>query len=253
MISTDTFLRRPVLAIVLSLLIVLLGLMGFAELAVRETPDVQNPVVTVTTGWPGADPAIVESDLTEVLERELNGVEGVRTLTSSSQEGSSSITVEFALDRDLEAAANDVRSRVSRVRRRLPDDIDEPTVEKADASAQPVMFLRLAAEGMSLLEITDVADTLVRDRLENIEGVSGIDLFGAQVYALRVELDPVRMAARGVTVGDVETALRLGNVDLPAGRIEGSATQLTIHVDGGLRDQPGLPARRGQPAGWRRE
>ena len=236
MISTDTFLRRPVLAIVLSLLIVLLGVMGFVELAVRETPDVQNPVVTVTTGWPGADPAIVESDLTEVLERELNGVEGVRTLTSSSQEGSSSITVEFALDRDLEAAANDVRSRVSRVRRRLPDDIDEPTVEKADASAQPVMFLRLAAEGMSLLEITDVADTLVRDRLENIEGVSGIDLFGAQVYALRVELDPVRMAARGVTVGDVETALRLGNVDLPAGRIEGSATQLTIHVDGGLRD-----------------
>jgi multidrug efflux pump len=231
---TDLFIERPVLALVLSLLILLLGAMGFSELAVRETPDVQNPVVTVSTAWPGADPAIVESDLTEVLERELNGIEGVRTLTSSSQEGSSTITVEFNLDRDLEAAANDVRSRVSRVRKKLPDDIDEPTVEKADASAQPVMFLRLAGEGQSLLDITEIADTVVRDRLENVEGVSGVDLFGAQVYAMRVELDPVRLAARKVTVGDVEAALRQGNIDLPAGRIEGAATQLTLHVEGGL-------------------
>jgi multidrug efflux pump len=232
---TDLFIKRPVLALVLSLLLLLLGTMGYRLLGVQETPDVQRPVVTVTTSWPGADPAIVESDLSEVLERELNGIEGVQTLTSSSQEGSSQITVEFDLERDLEAAANDVRSRVSRARRRLPDDVDEPIVEKSDASAQSVMFLRLTGEGRSLLEITEIADTLVRDRIENVEGVSGIDLMGAQVYAMRVELDAARMAARGVTLADVEAAMRTGNVDLPAGRIEGDATQLTIHVDGGLR------------------
>ena len=231
---TDIFIRRPVLAAVISLLLLLLGSMGYSLLAVRETPDVQSPVVTVTTTWPGADPAIVESDVTEILERELNGIEGVRTLTSTSQDGSSQITVEFNLDRDLEAAANDVRSRVSRVRKKLPNDIDEPTVEKADASAQPVLFLRLAGSDRSVLAITEIADTIVRDRIENVEGVSGLDLYGAQVYAMRIELDRVRMAARSVTLGDVQAALLAGNVDLPAGRIEGNATQLTLHVQGGL-------------------
>lgn len=231
---TDVFIRRPVLAAVISLLLLLLGGMGYRLLGVQETPDVQRPVVTVTTPWPGADPAIVESDVTEVLERELNGIEGVLTLTSTSQEGSSQITVEFDLDRDLEAAANDVRSRVSRARRRLPNDVLEPTVEKSDAGAQPVMFLRLAGEGRSLLDITEIADTIVRDRVENVPGVSGVDLMGAQVYAMRVDLDVTRMAARDVTLSDVEAALKAGNVDMPAGRVEGAATQLTLHVDGGL-------------------
>ncbi len=233
--ATDIFVKRPVLAAVLSLLLLLLGAMGYLQLGVRETPDVERPVVTVTTTWPGADPAIVESDLSEILERELNGIEGVRTLTSSSQEGTSQVTVEFELERDLEAAANDVRSRVSRARRRLPEDVEEPVVEKADAAAQSMMFLRLAGEGRSLLEITEIAETLVRERIENVEGVSGVDLMGAQVYAMRLELLPERMAARGVTLADIEGALRSGNVDVPAGRIEGAATQLTLHVDGGLR------------------
>ncbi len=232
---SDVFIRRPVLALVVSLVILLLGFMGFQLLGVQETPDVLRPVVTVTTGWPGADPAIVESDLTEVLERELNGIEGVVTLSSTSQEGTSQVTVEFALERDLEAAANDVRSRVSKARRRLPDDVDEPVVEKSDAGGQTIMFLRLAAEGRSLLDITEIADTLVRDRIENVDGVSGVDLMGAQIFAMRVDLDAARMAARGVTVADVEAALRAGNVDLPAGRLEGDATQLTLHVDGGLQ------------------
>lgn len=231
---TDVFIQRPVLAAVLSLLLLLLGTMGYRLLAVRETPDVQSPVVTVTTTWPGADPAIVESDVTEVLERELNGIDGVRTLTSTSQDGSSQIIVEFTLERDLEDAANDVRSRVSRVRRKLPSDIDDPTIEKADASAQPVLFLRLAGSDRSMLAITEIADTIVRDRIENVEGVSGLDLYGAQVYAMRIELDRGRMAERGVTLADVEAALQAGNVDLPAGRIEGTATQLTLHVQGGL-------------------
>ena len=234
MTFSDVFIRRPVLALVVSLVILLLGAMGYSLLGVQETPDVSRPVVTVTTSWPGADPAIVESDLTEVLERELNGIEGVSTLSSTSQEGTSQITVEFSLERDLEAAANDVRSRVSKARRRLPQDVDEPTVEKSDAAGQSVMFLRLAAEGTSLLDLTEVADTLLRDRIENVEGVSGVDLMGAQIFAMRLDLDAARMASRGVTVADVEAALRAGNVDLPAGRIEGDATQLTLHVDGGL-------------------
>ena len=232
---TDVFIKRPVLAAVVSLLFLLLGAMGANLLPVRETPDVQNPIVTVTTAWPGADPAIVESDVTEVLERVLNGIEGVRTISSSSQDGNSQITVEFELNRPLEEAANDVRSRVSRVRNRLPDDIDEPVVEKADASAQPVMFLRLAADdNRSLLEVTEVADTIVRDRLENIEGVSSVDIYGAQTWAIRVELNAEKLAARGLTLSDVDAALRNNNADLPAGRVEGSATTLSLHLDGGL-------------------
>lgn len=234
MISTDVFILRPVLAAVLSVVLVLLGGMAYTLLGVRETPDVQAPVVTVTTSWPGADPAIVESDVTEVLERQLNGIEGVQSISSTSQEQSSQITVEFDLERDLEAAANDVRSRVARARRELPDDAEEPVVEKADANSQPVMFLRLAAEGRSLLELTEIADTLVRERIENVPGVSGVDIFGAQKYAMRVELDAVGLAARGLTVQDVEAALRAGNVDLPAGRLEGESTELTLHVAGGL-------------------
>lgn len=232
---TDVFIQRPVLAAVISMVLALLGAMGALLLPVRETPDVQNPVVTVTTAWPGADPSIVESDVTEVLERVLNGIEGVRTITSSSQDGNSQITVEFELDRDLEDAANDVRSRVSRVRNRLPDDIDEPVVEKADSSAQPVMFLRLAAaDGRSLLEVTEIADTLVRDRLENIEGVSSVDIYGAQIWAIRIEVDAARLAARGLTLSDVSAALSNNNADLPAGRVEGAATTLSVHLDGGL-------------------
>ncbi|MFZ5479652.1 MAG: efflux RND transporter permease subunit [Myxococcota bacterium] len=232
---TDVFIRRPVLAVVISLLLCLLGGMGYQLLGVRETPDVESPVVTVTTSWVGADPAIVESDVTEPLERELNGIEGVRTLSSTSQDGRSEITVEFELERDLEDAANDVRSRVARARRQLPDEVDEPTVEKSDASGQPIMFLRLAGEGSDLLEITEVADTIVRSRIENVPGVSGVDLFGAQAYAMRLDLDAARMASRGVTVSDLERALQAGNVELPTGRIEGQSTQLTLHLDGGLR------------------
>ncbi len=232
---TDRFILRPVLAAVVSLLILLLGGMGFSLLSVRETPDVESPIVTVTTTWPAADPALVESDVTEVLERELNGVEGVRTISSSSQDGASTITMEFELGRDLEAAANDVRSRVSRARKRLPDDVDEPVVEKSDALAQTVMFIRLGAEGRDLLEATEIAENIVRSRLENVSGVSGVDIFGGRVFAMRVELDAARMAARGVTVSDIDAALRAGNVDLPAGRIEGQATQLAIQLEGGLR------------------
>ncbi len=248
---TDRFVQRPVLAVVLSLLLTLLGVAGFLRLGVREIPDVETPVVTVSTSWPGADPAIVESDVTEVLEREINGIEGVRTLTSSSQDGRSEITVEFELGRDLDEAANDVRGRVDRVRSRLPEGVRDPGIEKADGSGQPSMFLRLRGESGDLLAITDVADTIVRERLENVPGVSSVDLFGARVYAMRLDLDVAKMAARGVTVADLERALAAGNVELPAGRIEGDATQLTVRLDAGLRtaDQFGALVLRGGPEG----
>jgi multidrug efflux pump len=232
---TDLFIQRPVLAAVVSLLLVLLGGLGYGMLGVRETPDVEAPVVSVTTSWPGADPAIVETDVTEVLERELNGIEGVRTLSSTSQDGRSDINVEFELGRDMEAAANDVRGRVGSAQRRLPDDAEPPIVQKSDASGQSVMFIRLAGEGRDLLELTEVADTIVRERIENVPGVSGVDLNGARVWAMRVELDAARLAARRVALSDIEAALRAGNVDVPAGRLEGTATQLTLSVQSGLR------------------
>ncbi len=216
-------------------MLVVFGLGSGTRLGVRETPDIASPTVSVSTFWPGADPAIVESDVTEILERQLNGVEGVRTLTSTSSEQSSSISIEFDLDRDLEEAANDVRARVARARRDLPQDAEEPVVEKADANAQPVMFLRLTAPGADLLAITEVGETLVRERLENVPGVSAVELFGAKRYAMRIELDPVAMSARGLTLSDVEGALWAGNVDRPAGRVEGEATQLTVQFRAGLK------------------
>jgi multidrug efflux pump len=232
---TDIFVQRPVLSAVISLLVLLLGVMGYGLLGVRETPDVESPIVSVSTSWPGADPAIMETDVTEVLERELNGIEGVRTMSSTSQDGRSEIRIEFELGLDIEAAANDVRGRVGQARRRLPDDVDEPIVSKSDSSGDSIMFIRLAGEGLDLLDVTEVADTIVRERIENIPGVSGVDLNGARVWAMRLELDAARLAARRVTVGDIEAALRAGNVDVPAGRLEGAATQLTLSVQSGLR------------------
>ncbi|MFN7142944.1 MAG: efflux RND transporter permease subunit [Myxococcota bacterium] len=229
------FVRRPVLAVVLSLVIVLLGAVAFFQLPVRETPDVQSPVVTVSTSWPGADPALVETQVTEVLEKQLNGIEGVREIRSTSQDQNSSITVEFELGRELEEAANDVRSRVSRARRQLPDDVDEPVVEKADSNAQPVMFLRLMSKSRSLLELNEIADTLVRERIQSATGVSGVEIQSEQRFAMRVELDPAKMAARGLTPGDVEAAFRAQNVDLPAGRVEGQRVDLGIRLDGAFR------------------
>ncbi|MEQ1568962.1 MAG: efflux RND transporter permease subunit, partial [Myxococcota bacterium] len=231
---TDRFVLRPVLAAVVSLVLVLLGAVAFQRLPVRETPELQAPTVTVTTSWPGADPSIVESDVTEILEREVNGIAGVRTLTSTSREGVSQIVVEFELERDLEEAANDVRARVARARRNLPDDVDEPVVDKADADTQPVMFLRLADPNKDLLELTEIADTLVRERLQTIGGVSTVEIYGEQKYAMRVELDPAALAARGIDVDRIEQALGAGNVDAPGGRLEGGAIELTVRVDAGV-------------------
>jgi multidrug efflux pump len=234
-IGPRLFVERPVMALVLSLVVIIFGLVAYPRLPVRETPDVQQPVVTVSTAWPGADPALVEGQVTEVLEREINGVEGIRTLTSQSVDQQSSITVEFEVGRDLEEAANDVRSRVSRARRRLPPEVLEPVVVKSEASAQPVLFLRLVGEGMDMLSLTEVADTVVRERLQNAIGVGGVDINGEQRFAMRIELDPMAMAARGLSPFDVEAALQAQNVQLPAGRVEGQAMDINLRLDAAMR------------------
>jgi multidrug efflux pump len=231
---TDRFVEHPVLAVVISLVILLLGAIAYTRLPVRETPELQPPTVTVTTVWPGADPALVETDVTEVLEREVNGIAGIRTVTSTSREQTSSITVEFLLDRDLEEAANDVRARVARARADLPPDVEEPVVEKADADASPVLFLRLSSDDRSLEDLSEIAATTVRERLETVTGVSAVDIFGEQKHAIRVEVDPAALAARGLTLADVDAAIRAGNADVPAGRIEGAAVDLSLRLEAGL-------------------
>ncbi|MBT3218358.1 MAG: TolC family protein, partial [Proteobacteria bacterium] len=230
---TDIFVRRPVMAIVLSLVIVVLGFISYGRLGVQETPDIERPIVSVRTTYFGADPAIMESEVTEVIERELNGVEGLETLTSTSQTQSSRISLEFQLNRDLETAANDVRDKVARARRDLPVDVEEPVVEKADSEARPVMYLRLSGE-RSLQELSELADILVRERFETVDGVSGVDIFGERRYAIRVDLDAARMALAEVVVSDIQQALNEGNLDAPAGRVEGWTTDASIRLDGGL-------------------
>ncbi|MCB9665363.1 MAG: efflux RND transporter permease subunit [Alphaproteobacteria bacterium] len=231
--NVSLFVRRPVTAAVLSLLLTVLGLVSLPRLGVQETPDVSRPVVTVRAIWPGAAPAVMEADVTEVLERELNAIDGLRTISSESQDQLSTITLEFEVDRDLEAAANDARDKVARAQRDLPEGVEAPTVEKADSDGQAVMYLRVVGD-RSLLELTELADVLVRERLERIAGVSSVDLYGERRYAMRVELDPVALASRGLALADVEAALRARNVEAPAGRVEGPTTSMALRITEGL-------------------
>ncbi len=230
---TDPFVRRPVMAIVFSLILIVFGVVSALGLGVQETPDIESPVINVTTQYDGADPAIMESEVTEVLEREINGIPGLRTLSSESRDQVSRITAEFELGEDLEAAANDVRDRVARARKSLPQDVREPIVEKSDADAPAVLYVRIVGD-KSLLELSELADVLLRERLQTISGVSRVDIFGERRYAMRVELDPTAMAARGLVLSDIQAALNAGNVQAPAGRIEGLSTDVAMRVDGGL-------------------
>jgi multidrug efflux pump len=232
-VNVEVFIRRPVMATVLSLIILVLGLVSVTRLGVQETPDITSPVVTVNTTYPGAAPAVVEAEVTEVLERELNGIEGLATISSTSRDQSSQISLEFDLERDLEQAANDVRDRVARSGQNLPETADPPVVSKADGDARPVMYLRLVGE-RSLLELSELADVLVRERLQRVAGVSAVEIYGERRYAMRVELDPLRLAARGLTVLEVEQALRARNVDAPAGRVEGPVNDVSLRVTEGL-------------------
>lgn len=222
--------KRPVLATVMSIVIVIFGLIGLNFLGVREYPSVDPPVINVSTSYVGANADVIESQITEPLEESINGIAGIRTLTSTSRDGRSGIRVEFDLGVDLEAAANDVRDRVSRALWNLPADADPPVVSKADADASPILLLNVASDSRSLLEITDIADRIFKERFQTIPGVSQVGIWGAKNYSMRLWMDPLRLAAYGLTPLDVRNALLRENIELPSGRIEGNTTELTVRT-----------------------
>ena len=234
MILSDVSVRRPVFAMVLSLLLTIIGLMAASRLSIRETPNVQPPIVSIETVYRGASASVVETKITQVIENQVAGLEGVDTLRSSSQDERSRITIEFSLDRDIESAANDVRDRVSRVLNNLPEEAEPPEVAKVDTTADPIMWLNVASERRSQLELTDYAQRYLVDRFSVVKGVAQVRISGERRYAMRVWLDRQALAARKLTVQDVEDALRAENVELPAGRIESSQREFTLHTDTGL-------------------
>ncbi len=234
MTLSEICIKRPVLAIVLSLIIVLFGLVSVPRLGVREYPAVDPPVVTVVTTYRGAAAAVVDNEITEPLEQAINGVSGVRVISSTSAEGRSNIRVEFNIDADLEAAANDVRDRVSQTVRLLPPDSDPPVVDKADADSEPVMFMMLRSDTRPLLELNALAQNVILPQIQTIPGVATARIMGEKRYAMRLYMDPSKMAAHQVTPLDVQRAVTAQNVDLPSGRIEGSETELTIRTSGRL-------------------
>jgi multidrug efflux pump len=227
--------RRPVLAIVLSIVIILFGVIGFLNLGVREYPAVDPPIITVSTTYTGANADIVESQITEPLEESINGIAGVKNITSVSREGASTITVEFELEIPLEAAANDVRDRVSRARRSLPPEVDAPIVSKADANSSPIVFLNVRSDTRNPLNLTEIANNVFKERLQTIPGVSDVQIWGSKRYSMRLWMDPAKLSAYQLTPGDIRQALARENVELPSGRIEGNTVELTVRTIGLLQ------------------
>ncbi len=236
MVLSDLSIRRPVFATVMSLLLVVLGVIAYTRLTLRELPAIDPPVGSVSVEYPGASAAVVETRITQVLEDSLSGIEGVETIESQSSNGEGSISIEFSLDRDIEAAANDVRDAVSRVVDRMPEEADPPEIEKAESDSEVVIWLNMSSTRMNTLELSDFADRYVVDRLSAIDGVSRVRVGGEQRYAMRVWLDSAALAARGLTVADVEAALRQENVELPAGSIESTDRDFMLRVERGYRE-----------------
>ncbi len=232
---SDTSVERPVFAAVISLLLVILGLLALQRLPVREYPDIDPTVVSVDTDYRGASAEVVERKITQVIEDEIAGIAGVQKLTSNSQDERSTITVEFALDRDADGAANDVRERVSRVTRRLPEEAGTPQITKQDSSMDATMYVNVSSSSRSVMELTDFTRRTLIDRLSVIDGVAMVRMTGGRNYAMRIWLDREGLAARQLTVQDVEDALRAENVELPAGRIESQQREFTLRTDTGLR------------------
>ena len=229
---SELSIKRPVLATVLTLIILLFGFIGYTSLGVREYPSVDNPIISVTCSYPGANADVIENQITEPLEQNINGIPGIRSLSSVSSQGQSRITVEFELSVDLETAANDVRDKVSRAQRYLPRDCDPPTVSKADADAMPILMVAIQSDKRSLLELSEIADLTVKEQLQTISDVSGVSIWGEKKYAMRLWLDPVKMSGYGITPMDVKNAIDKENVELPSGSIEGNTTELSIRTLG---------------------
>ncbi|MFA7288023.1 MAG: efflux RND transporter permease subunit [Melioribacteraceae bacterium] len=222
--------RRPVLAIVMSILIILFGVISYTYLGIREYPSIDPPIINVSTSYPGANADVIESQITEPLEEQINGIAGIRSLTSSSRDGSSSVTVEFDVSIDLEDAANDVRDRVSRARFNLPPDADPPIVTKADADAVPIVFLNIQSSNRNLLELSDYAQNVFKERLQTINGVSNVQIWGQKRYSMRLWMDPAKLAAYKITPVEIRNAVTRENIELPSGRIEGNNTELTVRT-----------------------
>ncbi|MCI0406526.1 MAG: efflux RND transporter permease subunit, partial [candidate division Zixibacteria bacterium] len=231
---SEISIKRPVFASVMSLVIILFGVISFTRLPVREYPDIDPPVVSITTLYRGASPNVVETEITDILEEQLSTLEGVRTITSSSQEQGSVIAIEFETGRDVNEAANDVRDRVSRIRGSLPIAADDPIIEKVDVNAQPFIWLALYSTKHSNLEVSDFADRFMKEKFQRLPGVGAVFIGGERRYAMRIWLNPQRMTAFGLTTQDVENAIRRENAEIPAGRVEGEGREFSVRTLGNL-------------------
>ena len=229
---SETSINRPVLSTVMMLVILLFGMIGYKFLGVREFPSVDQPIISVNVSYPGANAEVIMNQITEPLEQNINGIPGIRSLSSVSSQGSSRITVEFELSVDMETAANDVRDKVSRAQRYLPRDCDPPTVSKADADASPILMVAIQSHTRSLLELSEIADLTVKEQLQTIPDVSSVSIWGEKRYSMRLWLDPVKMAGYSITPVDVKNAIDKQNLELPSGSIEGNTVELTLRTMG---------------------
>lgn len=231
-------LKRPVFAVVANVFILIFGFIAFKFLGIRDYPSIDPPIISVRTSYSGANPDVIESQITEPLEKSINGIAGISNITSTSSLGSSNITVEFDLGEDLEAAANDVRDKVSQAVRSLPQDIDAPpVVSKADANSQAIISMTAQSETKNALQLSDYAENILQERLQTIPGVSSIQIWGQKRYAMRLWFDPMKMAAYNITFSDVQDALNKQNIELPAGKVSGYQTELTVRTLGRLQTE----------------
>lgn len=230
MFLSDTSVKRPVFATVINILLIIFGLVAFLGLPLREYPNIEPPVVSITTLYPGANAEIIETQITQRIEERISGIDGIKTINSSSRDGRSSITIEFEQSRDIDSAANDVRERVQRVMRRLPEQVDPPEVSKANSDEETIVWYSLRSENMTQLDLTDYAERYIVDRLSIVDGVARISIGGKRRYAMKLWLDRQAMAARGVTVSDIETRLRAENIELPAGSVESRDREFSVRV-----------------------
>ncbi|MFA7180885.1 MAG: efflux RND transporter permease subunit, partial [Bacteroidales bacterium] len=233
-LSTVTI-NRPVMATVLSLLILIFGAIGYTSLGVRDYPSVDNPVISVRCSFPGANADVIETQITEPLEAAVNGIPGIRSISSSSRDGSSSINIEFNLEVDMETAANDVRDKVSGAQRRLPQEVDPPVVSKSDADAQPIFSVTLSSPTRDIIDLSEYAEVNFKERLQTISGVSNVGIWGSKRFSVRLRMDPLLLAAYKITPLDIRQAVSRENVELPSGMIEGSTMELTVRTLGRLQ------------------
>jgi len=231
MILSEVSVKRPVFATVISLLLMAFGLLSFQQIPIRELPDVDPPIVSINTDYPGANAAVIETRVTQLIENAIAGVAGIKLIESTSRDGRSNIDIEFNLNRDIDAAANDVRDRISRILDNLPEEVQPPEVSKADSDTRPIMYFNLISPTMDTLQLTDFAERNIVDRLSVVDGVAAVRVSGSTRYAIRINLSRQAMAARGVTISDVDAALRSENVELPAGKIESIQRDTIVRIN----------------------